>query len=84
MPIQNIKRVRPIEPTPEADVEYAYAIHFDEGPEPQIVVEYAAGGGGKHASEAHAREAVAPYLDQEELPRRLFVDRNGNIRVRDD
>ena len=48
MPIQNIKRVRPVEPTPGADVEYAYAIHFDEGPEPQITVEYVAGG-GKHA-----------------------------------
>ena len=83
MPIQNIKRVRPVEPTPGADVEYAYAIHFDEGPEPQITVEYVAGG-GKHASEEHARKAVAPYLDQEELPRRLIVDSDGDVRVRDD
>ena len=58
--------------------------HFEDRPEPQIVVEYAAGDGGKHASEAQARKAVAPYLDQEDLPRRLFVDREGNIRVRDD
>jgi hypothetical protein len=38
VPIQNIKRVRPIEPS-GADVENAYAIHLDDGPEPQIVVE---------------------------------------------
>ena len=82
MPIQNIKRVRPIEPS-GADVENAYAIHLDEGPEPQIVVEYAAGG-GKHASEAHARKAVEPYLDQDEVPERLIVDRDGNVRVGDD
>ncbi len=80
VPIQNIKRVRPIEPTSGADVEYAYAIHLDDGPEPQIVVEYATGG-GKHASEAHARKTVEPYLDQDELPARLIVDRDGNVRV---
>ena len=80
VPIQNIKRVRPLEPTPGA--EYAYAIHLDEGPEPQIVVEYAAGG-GKHASEAHARKAAEPYLDQDELPARLIVDGDGNVRVSD-
>ena len=82
VPIQNIKRVRPIEPTPGANVEYAYAIHLDEGPEPQFVVAYAAGG-GTHASEAHARKAVEPYLDQDELPARLIVDRDGNVRVSD-
>lgn len=84
VPIQNIKRVRPIEPAPGADVDNVYAIHFDDGPEPQIVVEYAAGGGAEHASEAHARKAVAPYLDQDELPKRLIVDRDGNVRVGDD
>ena len=84
MPLQNIKSIRPVEPTPGADVESAYAIHLDEGPEPQMVVEYAAGGGARHASEAHARKAVEPYLDHEELPKRLIVDRDGNVRVGND
>ena len=82
MPIQNIKRVRPIEPTPSSDSDVAYGVHFDDGPEPQVVVEYATGA-GHHASEAHVREAVAPYLDADELPALLIVDRDGTIRVAD-
>jgi len=82
VPIQNIKRVRPIEPTPDSNYEVAYGVHLDDGPEPQVVVEYASGA-GHHASEAHAREAVARYLDEDVLPARLIVDRDGTIRVAD-
>ena len=82
MPIQNIKRIRPIEPTPDSDYDVAYAVHVDDGPEPQAVVEYAKGA-GRHASEAHVRHALAPYLDEDELPARLIVDRDGTIRAAD-
>ena len=82
MPIQNIKRVRPIEPAPDSGYEVAYGVHLDDGPEPQAVVEYAKGA-GHHASEAHVRRALAPYLDEDELPARLIVDHDGTIRAAD-
>ena len=80
MPIQNIKRVRPIEPTPDSNYDVAYGVHLDDGLERHVVVEYAKGA-GHHASEAHARKAVEPYLGEDVLPTRLIVDRDGTIRV---
>jgi serine/threonine protein kinase len=82
--IWTIGRVRSISPTPGSDCEAAYAIHFkeDDQPEPQMVVEYAAGGGGRLANARHARAASAPYLSQENPPKRLVVDRAGEVHVR--
>jgi hypothetical protein len=78
-----INRIRSVPPTPGTDAEAAFAVHFDDGPEPQMVVEYAASGGGRHASSSHSRQAVRPYLDDENPPRRLAVDREGNVRPHD-
>ena len=80
----SIGRVRTVEPAPGTDCEAAYALDFaeDDQPEPNITVEYAAGGGRRYASPAHARAAAKPYLDDERPPRRLVVDREGNARPR--
>jgi hypothetical protein len=68
-----------------SDCEVAFALHFreDDQPDPQITVEYASGGSGKYASLAHARKVAEPYLDDEIPPRRLLVDRAGNVHRRD-
>jgi hypothetical protein len=77
--MQAINRIRKVEPTPGTDAEAAYAVHLDEGPEPHVLIEYAAGGGGKHASEGHARTLVQDYLGRgESPPSRIGVDRDGN------
>lgn len=81
----SIGRVRSVAPTPGSDCEAAFALHFqeDDQPDPQITIEYASGGGGKYASAAHAKAAAASYLDDERPPRRLLVDRAGNVHQRD-
>ena len=77
----NIDRILQVPPTPGSDNEAAYAVHFNAGPDPDVTVEYAAGGGGRHASEQHARSVVQAYLDRDEAPpRRIIVDRDGNAR----
>jgi hypothetical protein len=65
-----------------SDCDAAFAIHFAENDqrEPQVIVEYAGGGGWRYATQAHARRVVTPYLDDESPPRRLIVDRDGNVR----
>jgi len=81
----SVGRVRRVPPISGSDREDASAIHFSERDlaEPNMTVEYAAGGGGRHAS-AHARSAVTPCLDDEDPPRRLIVDRDGNVRPQTD
>jgi hypothetical protein len=76
-----IGRVRAVPPQAGSDRDAAFAIHFaeDDQPEPQMTVEYAAP--SSVASAAHAREAVGPYLDDDEPPRRLVVSREGAVRV---
>jgi hypothetical protein len=64
-----------------SEASIAYAVHFDSGPEPAVVVEYAT---SAFASVSHVRKAVTPYLNAEIVPTRLSVDREGNVRVRDD
>jgi hypothetical protein len=77
--MQTINRIRSVPPTPGTDAEAAYAVHLDEGAEPQTLIEYAAGGGGRYASEEHARRLVQEYLDRGEAPpRRIGIDPNGN------
>jgi hypothetical protein len=77
--VRKIDRVRQVPPTPGSDASIAYAVHFDS--EPAVVVEYAT---SAFASVAHARQVVTPYLNAEVMPRRLAVDREGKVRVRDD
>jgi len=73
-----IDRIRHAPWSAGSDCEDAYVVHFDSGPEPHVIVEYAAGGGGRHASEVHTRRMVRPYLDDEHPPRRILIDRDGN------
>jgi hypothetical protein len=77
-----IGRIRSVPPTPGSDCDAAFAIHFseDDQPEPQITIEYAAP--SRHASARHARKVVSSYLDDEQPPRRLVVNREGNARPR--
>lgn len=82
--MQTINRIRSVPPTAGTDGEAAYAVHLDDGAEPQTTIEYAAGGGGRHASEGHARRVVQEYLDRGETPpRRIGVDREGNAHPRE-
>jgi hypothetical protein len=79
----SIGRVRSVPPEPGSDCDAAFALHFreDDRPEPQITVEYATG--SPYASAYHARDAARPYLDEQLPPRRLLIDRDGNVRPRD-
>ena len=80
----SIGRVRTVAPAPDSDCYAAYALHFAENdqPEPNITIEYAAGGSRRYGSPAHARAAAEAYLDDEQPPRRLVVDREGKARPR--
>lgn len=80
MAVRKIDRVRQVPPMPGSDASIAYAVHFDGGPEPSVIIEYAH---SAFASASHARQLVAPYLNAEVVPRLLVVDREGNVRVRD-
>lgn len=80
MAMRRIDRVRQVPPLPGSDASIAYAVHFDSGSEPSVIIEYAH---SAFASASHARQLVAPYLNAEVVPRRLVVDREGNVRVRD-
>jgi hypothetical protein len=78
--VRKIDRVLQVAPMPGSDASLAYAVHFDGGSEPSVVIEYA---NSVFASASHARQLVAPYLNAEVVPRRLVVDREGNVRVRE-
>jgi hypothetical protein len=77
---RKIDRVRQVPPTRGSDASIAYAVHFDSGPEPSVIVEYAT---SAFAAGSHARQVVTPYLDAEVMPRRFVVDREGTVRVRE-
>ena len=81
MAARKIERVRQVPPSPGADASIAYAVHFDSGPEPGVVIDYVT---SVFASASHARRVVTPYLNAEVMPERFVVDREGNIRTRDD
>lgn len=77
--MERINRIRSVPPTSGTDADAAMAVHLDDGPEPHVTIDYARGGGGRHASQSHARRIVQPYLDRAETPpRRIVVDREGN------
>jgi hypothetical protein len=72
-----IERVRGVDTSPGRDTETAFTFHLHaNGAEAQTTVEYASGSG--LGSLSAARDALRPYLDREQPPRRLIVDRNGN------
>lgn len=80
MAVRKIDRVRQVPPSAGSDASIAYAVHFDSGPEPAVVIDYVT---SAFASAANARQVVTPYLNAEFMPGRLVVDREGNVRVRD-
>jgi hypothetical protein len=83
----SVSRVQEIRPSRGSNAYAAYAIYFaeDDQPEPRVTVEYAIGISSHRrlASPEHARDAVEPFLDEPILPRRLLVDRDGNVSVRE-
>ncbi|HST17766.1 MAG TPA: hypothetical protein VLK36_08870 [Gaiellaceae bacterium] len=82
MPIQNIKRVVPMpEAPPGVDVQGgSYAVHYDDGSEPLIVVVYV-DEGYPDAGEDHVRATAGRHVDEHGLPEQrivIVVDRQGN------
>jgi len=71
---------RPVEPTPGADCDSSYLLKLSRGEQrTQAKVEFAAP--SALTSIGYAREALAPYLGDEELPERLIVGRDGKVQV---
>ena len=74
-------RIRQVDPTANSDYDAAYAVRFDDGAGPDVMIEYAAG--GRIASSSHARHLVQTYLTRGDVPpRRIMIDRSGNARPR--
>jgi hypothetical protein len=76
-----IEQTRPVEASPGMDVDAAFAFNIVAGDEArQVTVEYSAPSHVEHVSSAsHARGIVGEYLDDDVPPRRIIVDRDGNV-----
>ena len=75
-----VDETRAIEPTPNADCDASYLLKLSRGErKARAIVEFAAP--SSVASNGYAREALAPFLRDEELPARLIVGRDGNVRI---
>jgi hypothetical protein len=85
VPRWTVDRIREVRPAHRSGAYAAFAIYFVGEEEPQVTVEYAFGisTGRRLASPEHAGAAVEPYLDEPILPRRLLVDRDGSVSVRE-
>jgi hypothetical protein len=71
---------RPVEPTPGADCDSSYLLKLSRGDErAESKVEFTAP--STLTSIGYAREALAPFLGDDELPERLIVSRDGKVRV---
>lgn len=79
-----IERERPVGASPGRDTDAAFVLRLTMrgGQNFNTTVEYAAGIGDRLPIEP--REAIRPYLDNEVPPRRLIVDRQGNVRAEDE
>jgi hypothetical protein len=70
---------RPVEPT-DAGCDSSYLLKLSRGDErAQSMVEFSAP--SALTSIGYAREALAPFLGDEELPLRLIVSRDGKVQV---
>ena len=70
---------RPVEPT-NADCDSSYLLKLSRGEErAQSMVEFSAP--STLTSIGYAREALAPFLGDDELPMRLIVSRDGTVQV---
>ena len=74
---------RPVEPTPGADCDTSYLLKLSRGDQrARATVEFSAP--SSVASSGWARDALAPYLLEDEPPRRLIVGLDGTVRVPSD
>jgi hypothetical protein len=88
MPIQNIKRIVPTQDSPPGrDVQGdSYAVHYDDGAEPLIVVVYV-DADFADAGEDHVRATADRHVDEHGLPEQqivILVDGRGNTSVGDE
>ncbi len=71
---------RPVEPTPGADCDSSYLLKLSRGDQrAESKVEFSAP--SALTSIGYAREALAPFLGNDELPERLIVSRDGKVQV---
>jgi hypothetical protein len=71
---------RPVEPTPGADCDTSYLLKLSRGEQrARSRVEFSAP--SSVASSGWARDALAPYLYEDEPPERLIVGLDGTVRV---
>ena len=76
----NVDDTRPVEPTPGADCDTSYLLKLSRGERrARSTVEFTAP--SSVASSGWAREALAPYLVEDEPPQRLIVGLDGTVRV---
>jgi hypothetical protein len=74
---------RPVEPTPGADCDTSYLLKLSRGEQrARSTVEFSAP--SSVASSGWARDALAPYLLEDEPPQRLIVGLDGTVRVPSD
>jgi hypothetical protein len=76
----NVDETRAIEPTPRSKCDASYLLKLSRGErKARSIVEFSAP--SAVASNGYAREALMPFLRDEELPSRLVVDCDGTVRV---
>ena len=74
---------RPVEPTPDADCDTSYLVKLSRGDRrARSMVEFSAP--SSVASTGWAREALAPFLADDNPPERLIVNLDGTVRVASD
>ncbi|HEX7310359.1 MAG TPA: hypothetical protein VF232_04195 [Gaiellaceae bacterium] len=74
---------RPVEPTPDADCDTSYLVKLSRGERrARSMVEFSAP--SSVASNGWAREALAPFLADDNPPERLIVSLDGTVRVASD
>jgi hypothetical protein len=74
---------RPVEPTPDADCDTSYLLKLSRGERrARSIVEFSAP--SSVASNGWAREALAPFLADDNPPERLIVSLDGTVRVASD
>jgi hypothetical protein len=74
---------RAVEPTPGADCDTSYMLKLSRGEQrARSTVEFSAP--SSVASNGWAREALAPFLSDDDPPGRLIVSLDGTVRVASD
>jgi hypothetical protein len=77
-----VGETRAVDPTPGAECDASYLVTLTRGESKvRSMVEFVAP--AAVASIGYAREVLAPFLADDEVPRRLIVSRDGSVRVVD-